>query len=145
MAGHIRDPRRPQADRPHRLRTPRRRGVGPRGRGQGRVLQPEVAAEIPAQEQRVLEAAAAEEEDIGAIWIDSAYADVKPVIEHAWEVDTGLPQVFLYSTVEGKGDRSAVSYLLALRLGRLGRRLVFWAQLPLLPGGHRGFIYDGTR
>ncbi len=42
--------------------------------------------------------AAAEEEDIGAIWIDSAYADVNPVIEGAWEVDSGLPQVFLYST-----------------------------------------------
>jgi alpha/beta superfamily hydrolase len=42
--------------------------------------------------------AAAEEEDIGAIWIDSTYADIKPVIDHAWEVDTGLPQVFLYST-----------------------------------------------
>jgi uncharacterized protein len=42
--------------------------------------------------------AAAEDEDIGAIWIDSAFADVKPVIEGAWEVDSGLPQVFLYST-----------------------------------------------
>ena len=39
--------------------------------------------------------AAAEEEDIGVIWIDSAYADVKPVIEEAWEVDTGLPQILL--------------------------------------------------
>jgi len=42
--------------------------------------------------------AAAEEEDIGAIWIDSAYADIKPVIENGWAIDSGLPQVFLYST-----------------------------------------------
>lgn len=42
--------------------------------------------------------AAAEEKDIGAIWIDSAFADVNPVIEGAWEVDSGLPQLFLYPT-----------------------------------------------
>ncbi len=42
--------------------------------------------------------AAAEEKDIGAIWIDSAYADVKPIIEGAWRLDSGLPQLFLYPT-----------------------------------------------
>jgi len=42
--------------------------------------------------------AAAEEEDIGAIWVDSAFADVNPVIEGAWEIDSGLPQVLLYPT-----------------------------------------------
>jgi fermentation-respiration switch protein FrsA (DUF1100 family) len=42
--------------------------------------------------------AAAEEQDIGAVWIDSAFADVKPVIEGAWKVDSGLPQVLLYPT-----------------------------------------------
>jgi alpha/beta superfamily hydrolase len=42
--------------------------------------------------------AAAEERDIGAIWIDSAFADINPVIEGAWQVDSGLPQVFLYPT-----------------------------------------------
>jgi len=41
--------------------------------------------------------AAAEEEDIGAIWIDSAYADVKSVIEGSWVSESGLPMVFLYS------------------------------------------------
>jgi dipeptidyl aminopeptidase/acylaminoacyl peptidase len=41
--------------------------------------------------------AAAEGEDIGAIWIDSAYADVKSVIEGSWVSESGLPQVFLYS------------------------------------------------
>lgn len=42
--------------------------------------------------------AAAEEEDIGAIWIDSSFADVYPIIEGAWEVESGLPKVFLYPT-----------------------------------------------
>lgn len=42
--------------------------------------------------------AAAEEEDIGVVWIDSAYADVNPVIEGAWEVDSGLPQGLLVPT-----------------------------------------------
>lgn len=42
--------------------------------------------------------AAAEEQDIGAIWIDSSFADINPVIEGAWEVDSGLPQVFLVPT-----------------------------------------------
>ena len=41
--------------------------------------------------------AAAEEGDIGAIWIDSAYADVKSVIEKSWVSESGLPMVFLYS------------------------------------------------
>lgn len=42
--------------------------------------------------------AAAEEEDIGAIWIDSAYADIKSVIEGSWTKESGLPIAFLYST-----------------------------------------------
>jgi len=41
--------------------------------------------------------AAAEDQDIGAIWIDSSYADVKSVIEGSWVSQSGLPQVFLYS------------------------------------------------
>ena len=42
--------------------------------------------------------AAAEEEDIGAVWLDSAYADVESVIEHSWVSISGLPQIFLYPT-----------------------------------------------
>lgn len=42
--------------------------------------------------------AAAEEEDIGAVWLDSAYADVESVIEHSWVSVSGLPQIFLYPT-----------------------------------------------
>lgn len=42
--------------------------------------------------------AAADEKDIGAIWIDSAFADINPVIEGVWKVESGLPQVFLYPT-----------------------------------------------
>ena len=43
--------------------------------------------------------AASEETDIGAIWIDSAFADVKSVIEGSWQQESGLPQVFLQSTL----------------------------------------------
>jgi alpha/beta superfamily hydrolase len=43
--------------------------------------------------------AAAEEPDIGAIWIDSAFADVESVIEGSWKQESGLPQVFLQSTL----------------------------------------------
>ncbi|MGE5250701.1 MAG: alpha/beta hydrolase [Bacteroidota bacterium] len=42
--------------------------------------------------------AAADEPAIGAIWIDSAYADVQPVIEGGWRANSGLPQVLLYPT-----------------------------------------------
>jgi alpha/beta superfamily hydrolase len=42
--------------------------------------------------------AASEETDIGAIWIDSSYADIKSVIERNWIQQSGLPQIFLYST-----------------------------------------------
>lgn len=42
--------------------------------------------------------AAAEDEDIGAIWLDSAYADVESVIKQAWVSASGLPQVFFMST-----------------------------------------------
>jgi alpha/beta superfamily hydrolase len=42
--------------------------------------------------------AAAVETDIGAIWIDSAYADVGPVIAGSWKQESGLPQVFIYPT-----------------------------------------------
>jgi uncharacterized protein len=41
--------------------------------------------------------AASEEEDIGAIWTDSSYADIKSVIERNWVTESGLPQAFLYS------------------------------------------------
>ena len=43
--------------------------------------------------------AAAEETDIGAIWIDSAFADVKSVIQGSWQQESGLPQIFLQSTL----------------------------------------------
>ena len=43
--------------------------------------------------------AAAAEPDIGAIWIDSAFADVESVIEGSWQQESGLPQVFLQSTL----------------------------------------------
>ncbi len=42
--------------------------------------------------------AAAEEPDIGAIWGDSLFADIKPVLEGGWTSLSGLPQPFLYST-----------------------------------------------
>jgi len=42
--------------------------------------------------------AASEERAIGAIWIDSAYADIKTVIEGSWKVESGLPLAFLHST-----------------------------------------------
>ena len=42
--------------------------------------------------------AAAEETDIGAIWIDSAFADIRPVIEGTWQQESGLPQIFLTAT-----------------------------------------------
>ncbi len=42
--------------------------------------------------------AAAEEPDIGAVWSDSAFAEIRSVLEHSWVSMTGLPQVFLYST-----------------------------------------------
>jgi fermentation-respiration switch protein FrsA (DUF1100 family) len=42
--------------------------------------------------------AASEDTDIGAIWIDSAYADIGSVIARNWVKESGLPQVFLTST-----------------------------------------------
>lgn len=42
--------------------------------------------------------AASEETDVGAIWIDSAYADMRSVIEGSWTQESGLPLVFLSST-----------------------------------------------
>jgi len=42
--------------------------------------------------------AAAEEVDIGAVWADSLFADIRPVLEGGWTSLSGLPQVFLYST-----------------------------------------------
>ena len=42
--------------------------------------------------------AAAQEESIGAIWIDSAYADINSVLQRNWNSESGLPQVFLLST-----------------------------------------------
>lgn len=42
--------------------------------------------------------AASEEKDIGAIWIDSAFADIKSVIEGMWVQQSGLSQLFLYPT-----------------------------------------------
>ena len=42
--------------------------------------------------------AAAEETDIGAVWSDSLFTDIRSVLEHGWTSMSGLPQVFLYST-----------------------------------------------
>lgn len=43
--------------------------------------------------------AASEETDIGAIWVDSLFTDIKSVLDHSWTSFTGLPKVFMYSTV----------------------------------------------
>jgi hypothetical protein len=37
------------------------------------------------------------DQEIGAIWIDSAYADIKSVLEQNWVTESGLPQLVLYS------------------------------------------------
>lgn len=42
--------------------------------------------------------AAADEPAIGAVWADSLFADIGPVLENGWTGISGLPQVFLYST-----------------------------------------------
>jgi len=42
--------------------------------------------------------AAAEETDIGAVWVDSLFADINSVLKKSWTGMTGLPQPFLYST-----------------------------------------------
>jgi len=42
--------------------------------------------------------AASKEEEIGAIWIDSAYSDVKSVMGQGWVIVSGLPKILLYST-----------------------------------------------
>lgn len=41
--------------------------------------------------------AAAEEPAIGAIWLDSAFADIRSVLINNWRTVTGLPQPFVYS------------------------------------------------
>ncbi len=42
--------------------------------------------------------AAADDTAIGAVWADSLFADIGPVLENGWTGISGLPQVFLYST-----------------------------------------------
>jgi fermentation-respiration switch protein FrsA (DUF1100 family) len=42
--------------------------------------------------------AAVEEPDIGAVWSDSLFAEIRPVLEGGWTSLSGLPKVFLYST-----------------------------------------------
>lgn len=42
--------------------------------------------------------AAADDPAIGAVWADSLFADIDPVLENGWVGISGLPQVFLYST-----------------------------------------------
>jgi uncharacterized protein len=42
--------------------------------------------------------ATAEDEAIGAVWLDSAYVDIDSVLEHSWRTLSGLPQVFWYPT-----------------------------------------------
>ncbi len=39
--------------------------------------------------------AAAEEPDIGAVWVDSLFADIKPVLEKGVTPAVGLPQIFI--------------------------------------------------
>ena len=43
--------------------------------------------------------AAAEEEDIGAIAVDSAFSEILPVLERNIERETGLPKIFIYPTL----------------------------------------------
>lgn len=42
--------------------------------------------------------ATAQEADIQAIWVDSAYADIESVIKRVWVQESGLPQIFWPST-----------------------------------------------
>lgn len=42
--------------------------------------------------------AASEEPDIGAVWVDSLFSDIKSVLEDGRTGVTGLPQPFIYST-----------------------------------------------
>jgi pimeloyl-ACP methyl ester carboxylesterase len=42
--------------------------------------------------------AAAEEPDIGAVWVDSLFADIESVLDNGWTGVTELPKPFLYST-----------------------------------------------
>jgi uncharacterized protein len=42
--------------------------------------------------------AAADDPRVGALWADSGYADVLPVLEARWPAASGLPMVFLYGT-----------------------------------------------
>lgn len=74
--------------------------------------------------------AAAEEPDISAIWIDSAYADIRSVLERNWVTESGLPQVFLYAT-EGM-VRLLYGYDIAAsrpidEIGRIAPRPIFMA------------------
>ncbi|MEJ2758340.1 MAG: alpha/beta hydrolase, partial [Anaerolineales bacterium] len=74
--------------------------------------------------------AAAEEQDIGAIWIDSAYADIESVIERNWVSESGLPQAFLYSA-EGM-IRLMYGYKITSsrpidQIGKIGPRPIFMA------------------
>lgn len=86
--------------------------------------------------------AATDEEDIGAIWIDSAYADIKSVIERNWVTESGLPQVFLYST-EGM-IRLLYGYNITAsrpidEIGKIAPRPIFVAhcqQDPMIPISH---------
>jgi len=39
--------------------------------------------------------AAADDPRIGALWSDSGYADIRPIIEARWPGDSGLPMTFL--------------------------------------------------
>jgi pimeloyl-ACP methyl ester carboxylesterase len=43
--------------------------------------------------------AAADEPDIGAVWVDSLFADIKPVIQDGVTAAVGLPQVLVPSTI----------------------------------------------
>jgi len=43
--------------------------------------------------------AAADDPRIGALWADSGYADIRPIIEARWPGDSGLPMTFLHAAL----------------------------------------------
>ncbi len=43
--------------------------------------------------------AAADDPRIGALWADSGYADIRPIIEARWPSASGLPMAFLHGTL----------------------------------------------
>ena len=44
--------------------------------------------------------ATAQEADIQAIWVDSAYADIRSVIKRVWVQESGLPQILAIHSID---------------------------------------------